>query len=118
VARDRFKIFLLALGPRPNTEIRTDQPGGVHAVANSGATAQFSGIGEYRADVVEGGGMALADQLKKLAEEFRNEAGVLIVADNRDVRTAVHDAHLPGVLQVLPKFTILTQKLEGFFLIL
>jgi len=30
----------------------------------------------------------------------------------------VDNAHLFGILQVLSEFTILTQKLEGFFLIL
>jgi len=34
------------------------------------------------------------------------------------VGTSVYDAHLLGILQVLSEFTILTQKLERFFLIL
>jgi hypothetical protein len=118
VARDGFEILLLTLRSRTNTEVRTDQSGSVHAVSNTGPTAQFTGIGENRSDVVEGGGMALADQFKKLAEEFRNEASVLIIADDGDMGTAVDNAHLLGVLQVLPEFTILTQKLKGFFLIL
>ena len=62
--------------------------------------------------------MALPHEFQHFAQQLRNEAGILVIADNRDVRAAIHDPHLPGVLQVLPQFTVLAKKLDGFFLIL
>jgi hypothetical protein len=87
-------------------------------MADTGPPTQFTGIGEHGADIVEGGGVALTDQFEEFAEELRNEAGVFIVADDGHMGPSVDDAHLLGILQVLSEFTILTQKLEGFFLIL
>jgi len=118
VARDGFQVLLLALGTRTDTEIRPDESGGIDPVADTGTPALFAGIGEYGADVLQRGGMALTDQFQQFAEELRDEPGVFVVADDGDMGAPINDAHLFGILQVLSEFTILTQKLEGFFLIL
>jgi hypothetical protein len=118
VAGNGFEVFLLALGTRADTEIRADQAGRIHAVTDTGAGPLFAGIGEYGTDVVERRGVALTYQLQQLAEELRYEAGVFVVSDDGHMGPPVDDPHLLGILQVFAEFTILTQKLEGFFLIL
>jgi hypothetical protein len=118
MARDGLQVLLLALGTRTDTEIGPDEPWRVDTMADTGTPAQFAGIGEYCADIVERRGVALPDQFEEFSEELRDKSGILIVADNGHMGASVDDAHLLGILQVLSEFTILTQKLEGFFLIL
>jgi len=61
--------------------------------------------------------VALADQFEKFAEEFGDKPRVFVLANDGDVRAAVDDPDLLGVLQVLPKFAVLTEELEGFLLV-